>query len=407
MAFKHGVYVEEVPTALVPPRPVESALPFVVGAAPVQSIAEAGDRKINEPVVVRSFEQFTEVFGEVPDGEAEADYSLSLFARIYFGLYGAQPAVFLNVFDPDTHVDATPEPDVTQVAAADVVGGIVGGARTGVEAVEDVFPTFGVVPAVIAAPGYSDDPAVAAAIVAKAALYGGTWRALPVVDVPDTEQTEAEVIAWKAANVPAGYACWPSVKAGAVTHPLSAHVLGLLAATDLANGGVPLESPSNKKLRGVTGATRALTDPEANALNAQGVATAVRFGTDGLVLWGNRLAAYPGSTDYKDSLVTARRLLIHIANQLVLSTRQDIDDPLNRKKVESLVEKTNIYLSGLVGQGALVDARVAVYDQDNPGTQLADGKLVFRVYYAPTAPAESITFRLEIDTESYASVLTA
>ena len=35
MAFRHGVYKQEVPTGIVPPAPSEAGLPVIIGTAPI------------------------------------------------------------------------------------------------------------------------------------------------------------------------------------------------------------------------------------------------------------------------------------------------------------------------------------------------------------------------------------
>ena len=60
--YKHGVYVSETGTSLIPTVRVESALPFVVGTAPINQI-EAGSRKINEPVLINSYAEAVKYFG--------------------------------------------------------------------------------------------------------------------------------------------------------------------------------------------------------------------------------------------------------------------------------------------------------------------------------------------------------
>ena len=399
--FRHGVYVEQVPTALVPAAPVESALPFVVGTAPVHTL-DAEARPVNRPVVVRSLKQFVETFGAVPDGEAEADYTLAQFARVYLGLYGAEPFVAVNVFDPAVHQKADGAPSVAAVAATDVVGGQGVGGRAGVEVLESVVPTLGLRPTVLLAPRFSAEPAVAAALFAKADRYGGKWPAFAAVDVPGDLVAEADVLAWKAANgAGPGYVCWPPLNgAEGAAHPLSTHVAGLLAATDLRNGGVPIESPSNKRLKGVTGAAVALTDPEANALNAQGVVAVVREGVGGLVLWGNRLAPYPASTDPVEALVTARRMFVHIAHWVQANFRQNVDDPMSRKQLETHAKRGNAYLSSLG-----VPGRMAIYDEDNPTAQIVDGTVVYRLSFGSAPPTEDLTIRVQYDSEAAAAAI--
>lgn len=104
MSFLHGVYTQEVPTSVRPPIEALAGLPVVVGAAPVV----LGDRaNVNRPVLATSFAEFVSKLGYSDD---LASYGLCEFARVYFGLYGVGPAVFINVLDPDDagHVTAVP-----------------------------------------------------------------------------------------------------------------------------------------------------------------------------------------------------------------------------------------------------------------------------------------------------------
>lgn len=132
MAFQHGVYIQELDTKILGVRTCDSALPFVVGIAPVQTLT--GTKPINVPKLISSYQEFVTTFGAVPEGQSEAIYTLSQFARIYFTLYQMSPAVFVNVFDPDIHKSGDPlEPDPSQVDAEDIIGGVNSqtGARTG------------------------------------------------------------------------------------------------------------------------------------------------------------------------------------------------------------------------------------------------------------------------------------
>ena len=49
---------------------------------------------------------------------------------------------------------------------------------------EEVFPRFGLVPGQLLGPGFSDDPAVAVVLGAKAANINGHFKATGLVDVP-------------------------------------------------------------------------------------------------------------------------------------------------------------------------------------------------------------------------------
>ncbi|RUM89257.1 MAG: phage tail sheath family protein [Thermodesulfatator sp.] len=469
MAFTHGVYVEEVPTPITAVREVDSALPFVVGVAPVHNLPEGRERPVNQARLIADFTEFVETFGGLASGEDPANFGLYDFARVYFTLYGMSPAVFVNVFDPETHystvsgesvtfgaddqahlahravsnvvvksqdgattytagTDYTLEAasgtltrlsggaipagatvqvdyqyaDPTKVTSAEVIGGVDAATdtRTGLELVEEVFPRFGKIVGLILAPGFSQDPTVANVLIAKAELINQHFKAMAYIDVPATVETPTEAVAFKQNfGSPHAVFFWPRVMEGNRPVWLSLHAAGLTAKVDWGNDGVPYESPSNKELR-VTGPEKVLLLQEANYLNEQGVVTVHRMMT-GWKLWGNRTAAFPENTDLKDAFIACRRMANWIENNLVVNTWQKVDLPINRRVVQGVADTANIWLNGLTGRGYLLGARVEFLERDNPVTQLANGKVVFRVYYLAPPPAETITFLLEVDLQYF------
>ena len=52
MAYKHGVYVSEVPTSILPAVVVDSALPVIFGTAPVNM---TDPTNVNKPVLSNSY----------------------------------------------------------------------------------------------------------------------------------------------------------------------------------------------------------------------------------------------------------------------------------------------------------------------------------------------------------------
>ncbi|MDR3165275.1 MAG: phage tail sheath family protein, partial [Synergistaceae bacterium] len=81
MAFPHGVYVYELPTALVAPRHVDSALPFVVGTAPIHlsgiglNIADTS-KQVNYTILASNYEEAVTKLGYSDDWDK---YSLCEF----------------------------------------------------------------------------------------------------------------------------------------------------------------------------------------------------------------------------------------------------------------------------------------------------------------------------------------
>ncbi|MEM5853969.1 MAG: phage tail sheath subtilisin-like domain-containing protein [Candidatus Aenigmatarchaeota archaeon] len=398
MAYRHGVYVYELDTKILGVQTCDSALPFIVGTAPVHTLPADKPRPVNEPKLIFNYKEFVETFGEIPEGESEEKYTLSQFAKIYYTLYGMSPAVFVNVFDPSVHKDEQDNPDVTKVTVDDIKGGVDAqtGNRKGMELIDEVFTRFMKVVGYILAPGFSHDLSLANIMIAKATNLNNHFKAMAVIDVPSTITKPADVFTFKQ-NIGSPHAiiCWPRVQFGNMKHYLSGHLVGLSAQVDTKNAGIPYESPSNKELR-ITGPEHILTIDEANYLNSQGVVTIFRF-IGGWKLWGNRTACFPEKTDIKDMFIPNRRMANWIENNLVLLTWQKVDNPMNKRLIETVVNTVNIWLNGLVGMGFLLGAKVYFRPEDNPLTDLANGIIRFYITYLAPPPAEVIEYKLEVD----------
>ena len=405
MAFTHGVYTQEVPTKVYAIRTVDSAVPFVVGIAPVHTLPDGVEKPINEPVLCFNYTQFIKTFGDVPEGDDPSIYTLNETARVIFTLYGMGPIVFVNVFNPADHVDADGNPDPTQVTSADIIGGVdaTTGERTGLELIEEVYPRFGIIPGIVLAPKFCEDSAVANVMIAKAELFNQNFKCMAYIDVPKGTATSTDAVTYKKNfGSPHAVVFYPYVKEGDREVPLSIHAAGLTAFVDYRNGGVPYESPSNKELY-ITGPIKTFPFQEADYLNSQGIVTVNRMMT-GWKLWGNRTAAFPENTDIKDSFIACRRMANWIENSLVVNTWQKVDDPLNKRLIETVKDTTNMWLNGLVGRQMLLGARVEFLEEDNTEEDLANGIIRFHIYYLAPPPAETIEFILEVDTSYFETV---
>ena len=97
MAFKHGVYKQEVPTSLIPVVQMEAGLPVIVGTAPVFM---KDSSNVNKPVLCYSYDEAVNAFGYSTGWEK---YTLCEFIYSQFALYGAGPCVLINVLDVTRH----------------------------------------------------------------------------------------------------------------------------------------------------------------------------------------------------------------------------------------------------------------------------------------------------------------
>ncbi|MDA3732827.1 phage tail sheath family protein [Niameybacter massiliensis] len=311
--YRHGVYVSEVPTSLIPPVEALAGLPVVVGTAPIHL---AKSPKVNEPVLCYTYKEAVEAFGYSDDFES---YTLCEFMKSHFTLFSVAPVVLINVLDATQHKEDVPEapkqvidgevilsdPVITStlivkgegdtaltlgedyeiafngtgeliisiirgslqevkvaykkltpntVISDDIIGGISGeGKLTGLELVNEVLPRFGLVPGQLLSPKFSTEPTVAAVMVSKASNINGYFKCMALTDIP-VEQVGnySEVAQWKTSNnyvYENQIVCWPKVRLGDAVYHMSTQLAGLMCKVDASHDGVPYVSPSNHNLQ--------------------------------------------------------------------------------------------------------------------------------------------------------------
>ena len=304
--------------------------------------------------------------------------------------------------------------DPTAVTKDDIIGGVDAdtGTNKGVELIEEIYPRFGLVPGIIIAPKWSENVNVAAAMRAKEKNISGHFSAISLCDIPASQvKTYTAANEWKNKNTvadPNNVLCWPMVKQGDEVFHLSTQLASVMNYTDSQHDDVPYYSPSNKSLQATAavlgdGTEIYLTPAQAAYLNGQGVVTALNF-IGGWKTWGSRTAAYPSNTDVKDNFIPIRRMFNWVANTLVTTFWSKIDDPANKRLIETIVDSAGIWLNGLVAKGALLGASVEFREDENTTTDLMDGIMHFHVYLTPPSPAREIEFVQEYD-PSYISTL--
>lgn len=301
--------------------------------------------------------------------------------------------------------------DPSKVTTNDIIGGVDvnTGDSTGLELINSVFPKFGLVPGLILSPEFSKDPTVAAVMKAKAGSINTFFKAMSVEDVDTaTANIYTKVSDWKNSNnytAPNEIVCWPKVALGDKIYHLSTHVASAAALTDSLNGDIPYVSPSNKALQInkavlADGKEVSLGPDQAAYLNGQGIFTALNF-IGGWKAWGNRTGAYPANTDVKDSFIPVRRMHNWIANSIILTTWQKVDDPTNKTLIDTVVDSLNIWINGLTSTGALLGGKVMFNQEENPTTDLINGTVRFHVSLAEPTPGEDFEFVVEFDATYY------
>lgn len=246
----HGVFVYEQATSVSTPAEAKSGVPFVIGAAPIQSADSPAT--VGMPVLCTSWAEAVEKLGYSDDW---SNYNLCEFMYSHFKLFGCQPVIFCSLLDPSTMkaVVAASDKSVADhkvklpieaindsslvVKAAGAAGDayikdtdysayydgeylvietLSGGGcysaaslsvaysavtpasvtaaavATGLENIEYCMTTLGVVPDLICAPGFSDTTTVAAVMATKAAGINGMFRAKALIDLSTAESGGAD-----------------------------------------------------------------------------------------------------------------------------------------------------------------------------------------------------------------------
>lgn len=309
----HGVYVSEQETSVSTPIVATSGVPFVIGAAPVQSAGSPTPAGI--PVMAISWGEAVEKLGYSDDWES---YPLCEFMYSHFKLFGCQPVIFCNILDPTSMKESVAAADIAvadhkallpveAINDATLVVKEAGGAgdayvkdtdystyyygenlvvellvdgkgyaaeevniayskttpasvtdtevATGLESIELCMATLGVVPDLICAPGHSQVSTVAAVMATKAAGINGLFRAKALIDI---DSSSSGATTYDAAITKKGDSnfvdeneipCWPMFGLDKYKFHASTQLAGLMAQVDTGNGGCPYESPSNKNLQ--------------------------------------------------------------------------------------------------------------------------------------------------------------
>ena len=306
--------------------------------------------------------------------------------------------------------------DASKVTATDIIGGTsVTGETKGLEWASSIYTLFSMVPGMLAAPGWSQNPVVASVMKAKALTLCSLFRCIALTDVDtETVRNYTDVNAWKNSNNYTGVnqiVCWPCIRNGDAIYRMSTQMLGLIGVMDAKNEDVPYESPSNFSLQATgaclaDGTEVALTLDQANMLNAQGIVTALNF-SGGWKSWGNYTGAYPSVTDPKDCFICVRRFFDWQYQTFILTYWQKVDRPLMPRLIKSIVGSERERLNGLVSRGFLLGADIQFLESENPLTDLLQGIMRVHSYITPPVPMQECECTFEYDVNNFKALFAA
>lgn len=292
------------------------------------------------------------------------------------------------------------------VTEEDMIGSyeIESGEETGMEVLRQVYPKFGLIPGVLMAPGWSQKPNVGAALQGKCEDICGAFRCTCLLDL-DTRKTKTYLDVEKVKKE-SGYdeehsiVLWPMVTAAGKRCWYSAVYGAMMSYQTASNQDVPYLYPSNKPLH-TDGAcledgTEILLDQvQAGALNGCGVVTA--FHDTEWKSYGNNMGCYPDVTDPKDRWIGCRRMFDYVANYFVTEYRSRLDENMDKRMIDDIVNSFNIWGNGLVSSGMCAGLSAEYRSEENTMEDVLAGHLRIRIYFAPYTPAEYIKATMEFD----------
>lgn len=293
------------------------------------------------------------------------------------------------------------------VTETDIIGGVAeDGTRTGLELLDEIYPRFGVIPAILIAPGYSRNPSVAAALEAKAQLVYGLTNAIAIVDLDsgasgavkkeDVEKQKAKTVVSSRWNL----AVWPMVQVDGYRIWQSAQAAALMQKTALKNGGIPSESPDNLAYQ-IDGLcledgtpVRMTMDDVNDYLNRYGICSALKLPE--WKFWGSSTAAYPASEKAIDRWIKSVTMLNFMENKFKIDYAPSIGRNAQPKKINDVLDRFNLYMNSL-SPDHLAGGEIVFDSDENDSASMQQGHYKFHTRYADWGQMEYIENEFEYD----------
>lgn len=355
----------------------------------------------NDKVILKTVAIVGEVLGTDFTAEYTPDGSKVLIKEKIAGALVSPVTVTFDEVNPGAVTD-----DI-------VIGGVTAaGARSGISVVDLVYQTYNMIPTILDAPAWSYLPSVDAALKAASQKINGHWYAWVNSNLDSFPITGADTIeeakAWKASN---GYdgagegPCWPMAKNGSKKFHISTLTTVTMQWVDFSHDNIPYETPSNKPVD-VTGLCLAdgtaieFDQVQANDLNSKGIRTLTYWGGR-WVLWGPHTGEYEYGKDMdpRNKFDCNVRMLYYLLNSFQQRYGIDVDKPMNRAMVDTILNSFQEWLDTLINRGALLYAKIEFTETSNPVTDIVEGDFDFDIATTTTPPGKSINARLQYTTK--------
>lgn len=275
------------------------------------------------------------------------------------------------------------------VKAADIIGGVdENEKRSGIEVLDEVYMMHNIVPAIISAPKYSEDQAVATALEAKAELVGDLLNATAVVDLEC--KTTKKIQDAKTAKDKLGVfgrqtvICWPKVVMAGYEIYASAEYSAHMQYAMMQNAGIPTSTDNTEAMiEGICtedGERKLYTEKQcANYLMQYGIVS-YKYQN----MWktiGENSAAFPDETAQNQKSIKGVAICNYLENRFKTDYAYQIGRDTKPAAIKSIVNDFNYMLSKMVPD-YLAGGEMEFREDENPIEQIQEGYSKFRVHYA-------------------------
>lgn len=316
---------------------------------------------INEPVLITNITQALSAAGDLgtlkPTLQAIADQTT--------------PIMVIVRVAPD---------DDPAIEESNVLGDVVDGLYTGVQALLNAESRTGQRPRILGAPAL-DTPAINQSLI----VIAQRLRAFPYF-APDGDNVSDNIVDRGNYGQREGMLIWPNWD-NDFDGDAVARAMGLRARLDEELGWH--YSLSNHAVNGVTGISKDITfdllDPSTDAglLNDNQITTLVR--NNGFRYWGNRTPSDLPEFAFEVAVRTS-----HALQEIIAEVMQPfMDNPINVSLIKDILETINAKFRQLVLDERIVGAQAFFDADDNEPSALSQGRPKFRLEYTPAAPMEN------------------
>jgi phage tail sheath protein FI len=375
--YHHGVRVIEVSEGTRPIRTIETA---VIGIVCTGETADNDTFPVNRPALI-------------------TDINKGINAA---GTTGTLPYALDAIKDhgnPLTVVVRVPEGADEAETTSNLIGGVVNGKKTGMQALTAAKPLLGVQPRILGVPGL-DNENVTAELVSIAQLT----RSFAYASCYGCETIE-EAIAYRDGFgarelmlIWPDFVNWDTVANAERNAYATARALGLRAQIDEDIGWH--KTLSNVPVNGVSGINKDiywdLQSPatDAGVLNAKDVTTLIN--NKGYRFWGSRTCSADPLFAFENYTRTAQVL----ADTMAEAHFWAVDKPMSPTLVRDIIDGVNAKFRDLVARGYLIGGSAWFDPAKNSKENLKAGKLMISYDYTPVPPLENLMFEQKI-TDDY------